>query len=124
MSERYRRVGRRYFPVWDKSPYESWESGSYLITISRKPGSKTTTSANVTKVNQKKLGLMAAAQALQNRLVDIIYDANKLHVRNPITPAQRKAWDALEKSGVNTLYQRSASEVAERVLAAIVENAE
>ncbi len=122
--QRYKKVGKRYVPVAVYEAYEGWAPGTYLLTVSKIPGGRGYITCEVSKMAPGMRPLLAAAQALQSKLENIIYQADKLRPPIPITPAQRRAWAALEKAGINTIYQQSAAARAKEILAAIIEAAD
>jgi hypothetical protein len=72
--------------------------------------------------------MVAASMILRESLTSIISKASEYKPRNaPITPAQRKAWDALNKSfggSITSLDGVSVHDIAESILEAISDKAE
>jgi hypothetical protein len=72
--------------------------------------------------------MVAASMVLHDSLTSIISKASEFKPRNaPITPAQRKAWDALNKSfggSITSLDGVSVHDIAESILEAISAEAE
>jgi len=123
--QRYKKVGKRYVPVAVHEACDEWAPGSYLVTVSNiRSGGRSYHSLELKEVQRDTLGLLAAAQALQDRLTDIVYQADSLRLSPKATPAQQKAWRAMEKAGINTIYRQSSANTAGEILAAIVEAAD
>ena len=121
--QRYRKVGKRYIPIGPRVEYDGWDPGSYLLMIKHEPGSRSFLCAKVQDIKQDPLGLLAAAQSLRGKLVDILYEAQKPHLGSPVSSAQKKAWDALEATGVFSIHIDSRTEIANKVLKAIMDAA-
>jgi len=123
--QRYKKVGRRYVLVSWYDATDTWTPGSYLVTIQKTASGRSIHSERILAtrdlVTPDYLALKAAAQNLESKLIDIVYEANKAKpATSTLTPTQVKAWRALEQSGINGLVGQSATTVAQEILVAIM----
>ena len=112
----YKKVGRRYIPEQRYEVTQSFPEGAWLVVVTRTKNSTSTLTEEVSRVRKDKLGLRAALAAKANVLVDILRKATAGRPPNqPLTPEQRKAWDAVEDSGFTWYTHQSLHDAAREI---------
>lgn len=118
----YRKVGKKFVPINDPYAYDGLRNGFWLIHI--KDGS--------TSIRQEiypdKASIHAAARLMEDKLVDIICKAGEARPsKTPLSIQEKKDWDAfIAKHGesFNTLHYPSIQENAEKIVKALLDQAQ
>lgn len=119
----YKKVGRRYEPVYeyDQTLMDALPKGTHLIQVY--PGGQSTRY----NVDPNYAAMIAAGRVAADRISEAIVKASDLRPKSaPITEEQRAAWDRLvEVMGpeAKCLEWPSAREAAERAVEAMMEEA-
>jgi hypothetical protein len=119
----YKKQGRRYIPIreYDSNFLDAFREGSHLV-VSR-PGH----TIKIHNIDPNYASLIAAGQVAKDRMTSALVKASSLRPSSqPITQAQRDAWDALSKAfgkEMMTLTGSSAVEIAQAGLEALIEEA-
>lgn len=103
---------RAYDVVFDSLPI-----GSHLITIDKNGTSWTY------HVDPDFIALRAAAEAIKNRLAAVVMKSIQLRANHSesLTEHQEKLMEELKESGINSAFWPSAHEIADNLLAILIE---
>ena len=109
----YEKKGRRYVPVseYDSTFMDAFPKGSHLVSVY--PGG----SSRRFNIDPAYAPMIAAARVAEDAITRAMHQASEAKPKErPITPRQRKAWEALAKAFGNDRYYvelPSAREIAE-----------
>jgi hypothetical protein len=115
----YRKVGKKFVPANDPYAYTGLHNGFWLVHVKE----------GCTSIRQQifpnKAPLTAAAQLIEDKLIDIIRKASEARpAKASLTTEEKKDWDKfISKHGnsFNTLCYPSIQENAEKIIMAIVD---
>ncbi len=119
----YKKVGRRYVPVaeYDSEYLDSFPKGTHLVMCY--PGGQ----SRRFNVSPNYAAMIAAGRLAEDAICRAISKASELRPPStPITPEQRKAWDALSQAfgdEISTLRGLSIHDCAEAGVKAMMEEA-
>jgi len=120
----YEKIGRRYYPVceYDNDLLDSFPKGNHLVMCY--PGGQ----SRRFNVEPNYAALIAASRVAEDAICRAISKASELRPKQtPITPKQKKAWEALAKSfgdDLCTLHGLSVHDCAEAGVKAMQDEAE
>jgi hypothetical protein len=120
----YRKEGRRYIPVaeYDNELLDSFPKGDHLVSVY--PGG----TSRRFKIDPAYAPMIAAGRVAEDKICRAIAKAAELRPpRSPITPQQKKAWEALAKAfgdELCTLQGLSIHDCAEAGIKAMQEEAD
>lgn len=124
----YEKRGRRYYPVseYDSDLLDSFSKGSHLVCVY--PGGQT----RRYNVEPNHAAMIAAGRVAEDAISAAISQASEIRLRqesqrNPLTPAQRRAWNKLIKEfgpSARQLEWASVREIAEVGVKAMQKEAE
>jgi len=120
----YKKVGRRYEPVseYDNEYLDSFPKGDHLVSVY--PGG----ASRRYKIDPAYAPIIAAARVAEDKICRAISKAAELRPpRTPITPEQKKAWEALALAfgdELCTLQGLSIRDCAEAGVKAMMEEAD
>ena len=110
----YRKVGKKFVPINDPYAYDGLRNGFWLIKVEE----------GCTSIRQEvypeKAAIHAAAREMENKLIEIMYNATAARPsKTTLTPEEKKDWEKfIKKHGesFNTLHYPSFSETAEKIV--------
>jgi len=120
----YEKVGRRYVPVaeYDSDFLDSFTKGNHLVMSY--PGG----TSRRFNIDPNYAAMIAAGRVAEDAICRAISKASELRPKStPITPKQKKAWEALAKAfgdDLGTLYGLSVHDCAEAGVQAMMEEAD
>lgn len=115
MSEQvlYKKVGRRYVPVKQMETWDYYPEGFWLVHI--KPGCKSITRL----IDPDRAALEAIKRLNADVLADLLLKASAARTdKEPVTPAQREAWEACRRAfgGMFYVVYPSAQEIVSKFI--------
>jgi hypothetical protein len=120
----YEKVGRKYVPVaeYDNDLMDSFTKGNHLVMCY--PGG----TSRRFNIEPNYAAMIAAGRVAEDAISSAVVKASEMRPHNkPITPKQKKAWEALAKAFGNDRYYieiPSAREIAETGVKAMTIEAE